>query len=673
MLRKNPSWLIWVALAGGLIAASAAPAADDDAIGFELTPPRLSFLDGDVSFFRPGSPDWVPAAINTPLAAGDELYASKDANLEIQIGASSFVRAGDDAELALTSLEPDFLQLRVTEGTVSLDLRSLKPSQSFEVDTPNGAFTIDRSGYYRVDVYEDTTTFIARRGGSASVTLVQGTQMTLMGSEQVVITGADSPKIETYAAPELDAWDRWNYARTDQLLDAVSTRYVPEGVYGAYDLDEYGTWRVVPTYGAVWLPSRVAVGWAPYTTGRWLYDPFYGWSWVDVAPWGWAPYHYGRWVYVSGLWGWAPGPIVTRPYYAPALVAFYGGNVSVGISIGGPIGWVALGWGEPLSPWWGPARFRSHVHWAGWGGPHVVNRVVVKHNKVFGVHDIHSYENSGVKHAFVAMGRDQFGRRSVKKGRIESARIANFKPLAGDLELRPASESLAPSTGEGRRPPRERRDRTVVATRAPRVAPIPELQAPSKAEESANRARPQSEKRAERSSAAVEPNVAERNVRVIRPAKRQAPSQTLERPPFGEHADHERAAAPPAPRYTRQGATGAAEKRATREPVQSAPSRAESPPSSETRTSRKARSENAATNAAPPSGASERQRPAPAAERELPGVPANRVYRGREKRARPEQTQQGGSPGSQGNPHSNSRGNGNGNSRGNQHERGPSR
>ena len=35
------------------------------------TPPRLSFIDGSVSFWRPGAEDWSEAQINTPLAAGD--------------------------------------------------------------------------------------------------------------------------------------------------------------------------------------------------------------------------------------------------------------------------------------------------------------------------------------------------------------------------------------------------------------------------------------------------------------------------------------------------------------------------------------------------------------------------------------------------------------------------
>ena len=67
-----------------------------------------------------------------------------------------------------------------------------------------------------------------------------------------------------------------------------------------------------------------------------MWDPYFGWTWVDSAPWGWAPYHYGRWVFVSGLWAWAPGRVVVRPVYAPALVAFLGGRVSLSIGVVGP-------------------------------------------------------------------------------------------------------------------------------------------------------------------------------------------------------------------------------------------------------------------------------------------------------------------------------------------------
>src|SRR5262245_66334990 len=67
----------------------------------DLTPPRVSYLHGDVSFWRPGADDWGPAALNTPLAPGDTLYASQGGNAEIQIAPRAFVRAGDGTQLEI--------------------------------------------------------------------------------------------------------------------------------------------------------------------------------------------------------------------------------------------------------------------------------------------------------------------------------------------------------------------------------------------------------------------------------------------------------------------------------------------------------------------------------------------------------------------------------------------
>src|SRR6266446_4543858 len=84
----------------------------------------------------------------------------------------------------------------------------------------------------------------------------------------MILEGLPTPMVRSYVAPELDTWDRWNYARTEHLLEAVSARYVPPGVYGTDALDQYGNWREVPTYGAVWVPQAIAPDWVPYSTGR---------------------------------------------------------------------------------------------------------------------------------------------------------------------------------------------------------------------------------------------------------------------------------------------------------------------------------------------------------------------------------------------------------------------
>jgi hypothetical protein len=455
---------------GGAVPVGAAEApGESDVRASERTPPRLSFISGEVSFWRPGAEDWAPARVNTPLAPGDALYTGPGANLELEIGPRAFVRAGAGTQVGMESLEPDFLQIKVTAGHASLDLRELPAGHTVELNTPNAAFTVERTGYYRVDVGQETTTFSARRGGRAMLASPGGPPAMIAAGQQVAVTGADSPRVETSAAPELSDWDRWNYARTGELLEATSARYVPPGVSGVRDLDRHGSWRVVADYGPVWVPHAVPPGWAPYSTGRWIWDPHYGWTWVDDAPWGWAPYHYGRWVFVDRFWAWAPGPIVVRPVYAPALVAFFG----VSVSVGHPLGWVALSWGEPLIPWWGRAGFIGRPWWAGWGGPRIVNNVVIHRTTVVNVTNINVYRNASVHRAVVAVPADRFGRDHVAPARVALADVDRLAPLRGPLSVKPVRASLVPATGPAVRPPEAVQKRSVVATRAPRGARAP--------------------------------------------------------------------------------------------------------------------------------------------------------------------------------------------------------
>ena len=122
-------------------------------------------------------------------------------------------------------------------------------------------------------------------------------------------------------------------------------------------------------------------GGRPYTTGSWTLDPFYGWTWVDTAPWGWAPYHYGRWVFVNGFWAWAPGPVVVQA----RLRAGSRGlprrtRRAASASASAVLSWA--GWrsdGASRACPGGGGRASSHrPWWGGWGGPRVVNNVVIQ-------------------------------------------------------------------------------------------------------------------------------------------------------------------------------------------------------------------------------------------------------------------------------------------------------
>ena len=112
--------------------ARAADTPNPDATPSDRTPPWLSFVDGQVSFWRPGAQDWAQAQVNTPLAPGDELATASPGNLELQIGARAFVRAWANTQVGLANQEPDFLQVKVTAGTASFDLRTIDAGHTVE-------------------------------------------------------------------------------------------------------------------------------------------------------------------------------------------------------------------------------------------------------------------------------------------------------------------------------------------------------------------------------------------------------------------------------------------------------------------------------------------------------------------------------------------------------------
>lgn len=471
-MRKGISGLILVlaVLIGSVHIAPGAEAPPPAGPGSEQTPARLSFTDGQVSFWRPGATDWTQAQINIPLVPGDELATGSPGTLELQIGARSFIRAWANTQLGLESQEPDFLQVKLAAGNASFDLRTLESGQTLEVDTPNAAVTIEHSGYYRIGVVGDRTSVITRRGGRATVTPASGPTVSMTPSEELVIEGATSPQMNSYAAPRQDDWDQWNYARTESLSEAVSARYVPPGMYGVEELDRYGTWRSVPTYGEVWVPTAVPAGWVPYSMGSWVLDPYYGWTWVSSLPWGWAPFHYGRWVAVNGFWAWAPGPIVARPVYAPALVAFFGTPAAgVSVSVGSPlVSWVALGWGEPCVPWWGPTGFIHRPWWGGWGGPRVVNNMAINRTTVVNVENIRVYQNTSVQNAVVAVKQEHFGHGPITGARLTRVDVGRLEPMHAGLPVHATGASFVPTATRGARPSEDVLRRQVVATRQPR-------------------------------------------------------------------------------------------------------------------------------------------------------------------------------------------------------------
>ncbi len=351
-LKRIVPRLFLTGLMTGLLAASILPsqAAEGD-------PParagRIAEVIGDAWLFDAEGKEWVRVTRNQTVAEGDRLRTDERARVSLSVGSTS-LWLDERSDLEFSQLDEGRVLLLLAKGDLGMRLRSQEAVSEYKVQTREGRFYAEQQGLYRVEQLDRGSRAFSFKGrfrfefergaGSQPVWLQDG--------EQAEFWWAGGPRTETQRIAS-DGFGEWLLAQSraegDRFASGVSQRYVSPEMTGADELDRHGRWESSSEYGNIWIPTAVAVDWAPYRYGRWAWSRHWGWTWVDDAPWGYAPFHYGRWVSYGGRWVWAPGGYVSRPVYAPALVAWVGG---VSIGVGGSYGYnhrPHYGW-YPLGP-----------------------------------------------------------------------------------------------------------------------------------------------------------------------------------------------------------------------------------------------------------------------------------------------------------------------------------
>nr|WP_052170095.1 DUF6600 domain-containing protein [Massilia sp. JS1662] len=407
---------------------------------------RIAYLAGPVSFSPAGSPDWAQAPLNRPLVAGDRLWTDAGGRDEAQFGAAI---ARMDAGTLLTVLAADerTTQLQVSQGRIDLHVRRLAPGETVEVDTPNLAFVARQPGDYRLAVAPDgSTTDVTVLNGAGDV-YGDGTSLSLAPGQGYRFGGQDLNDYVLLPPAPPDEFDRWALARDLRYERAIARRYVPQGVVGFEDLDDYGSWRTMPEYGTVWVPDRAPRNWAPYHAGHWAWIDPWGWTWIDDQPYGYAVSHYGRWIRTPDTWAWVPAPPRAQPglqpVFAPALVAFVGTTLAFGGRSDPGVGWFPLAPHEPYRPpYHASPTYITNVN---------VTNTVIRQTTV--VNDI-TYRNRDVPGAIVAMPAQQFAQAvpTARAGLLLPPGVARAAPVLAAPLARPLPQSRI-GTPAGRLPP----------------------------------------------------------------------------------------------------------------------------------------------------------------------------------------------------------------------------
>src|SRR3989440_541222 len=253
----------------------------------ETDPPgrvaRLSYTQGTVSLQPAGVQDWAAAVVNRPLTTGDKLWTDQDSRAELDTGAA-VIRLGSTTGFTLLNLDDNAAQMRVTAGTLIVHVRELLANQTYEIDTPNIALSLERPGAYRVEVNDAGDATVVKISEGRAEATGGGQSVPISGQQMVTFRGTSTLSADTGTLGAPDGLDDWSMGRDRRTEQAKSRRYVSEDVAGYQDLDDNGRWQYTPDYGYVWSPTVVAVGWAPYRYGHWVWISPWGWTWVRSTP-----------------------------------------------------------------------------------------------------------------------------------------------------------------------------------------------------------------------------------------------------------------------------------------------------------------------------------------------------------------------------------------------------
>ncbi len=394
---------------------------------------RLSIVQGDVNVKLGSTGELVAGAVNAPLVSQDHVQTSPGSRAEVELDYANLIRLAPNTDVGFADLEYHRFQVQLAAGTMIYRVLRDSAAQA-EIDTPSIAIRPARQGEYRISVLDDGTTQITVRSGEVEVYSPNGSQYLEAGRTMLVRGDASNPEFQTTYEIARDQLDDWSANRDRELLASQSYRYVSPDIYGADDLDAYGNW-VPSQYGNVWEPRDEGADWAPYSNGQWVDEPYYGWSWVDYAPWGWAPYHYGRWFNNPGYgWCWWPGAIGSPYYWNPALVGFFGWG-GFGLSLGfGGLGWVALAPFELFHPWWG--RGWGGGYGRGWGFGRYGNYGNFRNTNITNI-----YRNAGIRGAAITASGNSFGQGRTAYGRATRAQLQNASLIRGQIPVRATQAS----------------------------------------------------------------------------------------------------------------------------------------------------------------------------------------------------------------------------------------
>jgi len=326
---------------------------------------RVYHIEGDLLRYVPEENDWVAVVKDAPFGTEDTLFSGSRGRGELIAPNGTWIRIGNSTQFQVIALDTDLSEMDVASGVARFYNKS--SDTVIKVTSPFGYVLADPGTVFDFYVGENSAEAVAIKGKVSFVHSATDARYDVAAGSPAIL--ADQAQVSSGEGGVDPDWDRWNSRRESfwaakARVRGRSAEYLPPNLRDeAYALEENGRWENVSYEGEprrFWRPTTVAVGWSPFTVGRWT-DWYGDQCWIPAEPFGYVTHHYGNWVYVRNSWYWAP-PVVSVRVGLPLLnIGFfwYPGRVSW-IHEGTYVGWV------PLAP---REMYYSHRNW---GGPHTV-------------------------------------------------------------------------------------------------------------------------------------------------------------------------------------------------------------------------------------------------------------------------------------------------------------
>ncbi len=526
--------------AGTLLLALAVASPAHAQEGNDPIPARVRYFEGTVTVQRAHAAETSPALINLPVDAGDRLWTDGQGRVELTFGDGTTVWFDHLTTVDVVSLPRagagDTI-IRLWGGSLIVERPAAydRQAQVLRVDTADAAIVLPAQGSYRVDLDDEHRAWLSVYDGNATMSARGLTEIVAAGESTYAEPGTAPAEVVDFNTAEHDSFSNWQIERWMALAETQShvrdREYVPEEArpYAA-DLESHGRWVYYDDFSSyAWRPS-VAIGWAPFRNGRWVYS-YAGWTWVPYASWGWATAHYGRWHHTPAYgWMWFPGSV-----YSPGWVSWYAGS--------GYLGWSPLGYYNRPFPSIGLFFGGHYGYGSGYHGGRNYDYAVRRGGKA--VAGLGYARDGDAEHGWTFVDADHFGTgKSELRATSRSAvpRQATGSAVSFQGNLRPRKPSALASVGT----PRGSGVRTTVSrpgapegiraatprgsTSTPRTPTRSGLatgrgtskyapQAPSRSAGSA-RVRPSSPRDAQGASVAKRPSARPRNQTPSRPSSR---------------------------------------------------------------------------------------------------------------------------------------------------------